>query len=90
MSSKAHRSHLYGRSIIQLSKDLRLNYAVVSSGLILLGFFWNSLNGFDWQYMALIVSTFFANVFGFVVNDFYDSTHDFKELINSKIAFLSP
>jgi len=81
VSSKAHRSHLYGRSIIQLSKDLRLNYAVVSSGLILLGFFWNNLNGFDWQYMALIVSTFFANVFGFVVNDFYDSTHDFKEYV---------
>jgi 4-hydroxybenzoate polyprenyltransferase len=62
-----------------LSKDLRLNYAVVSSGLILLGFFWNNLNGFDWQYMALIVSTFCANVFGFVVNDFYDSTYDFQE-----------
>ena len=79
VSSKAHRSHLYGRSTIQVLKDLRFNYAVVSSGLILFGFFWNNLEGFDWQYVALIMSIFLANVFGYVVNDFYDSAHDFKE-----------
>ena len=79
MSLKAHLSHLYGRSIIQLLIDLRLNYVVVSSGLILLGFFWNNLEGFNWQYVALITSVFFANLFGFVVNDFYDSAYDFQE-----------
>ena len=79
MSLKAHLSHLYGRSIIQLLIDLRLNYVLVSSSLILLGFFWNNLEGLNWRYVALFISVFFANLFGFVVNDFYDSAYDFKE-----------
>jgi len=82
MSSPKSFFHLRDdRSTIQLLIDLRLNYAVVSSGLVLFGFFWNDLNGFDWLYMALIVSVFFANVFGFVVNDFYDAPYDSKEPI---------
>ena len=76
---KKHLSRRYGQSTIQLLKDLRLNYAVVSSGLILLGFFWNKLEGFDWQYVALIVSIFYANLFGYVINDFYDATYDYQE-----------
>jgi len=71
--------HLYDRSMIQFLIDLRLNYAVVSSGLVLFGFFWNGLRGFDWEYVALIISIFFSNVFGFVVNDFYDAPYDSKE-----------
>jgi 4-hydroxybenzoate polyprenyltransferase len=76
---KAFPSTIYGRSKIQLLNDLRFNYAVVSSGLILFGFFWNKLDGFDWPYVALIVSIFCANVFGFVVNDFYDAPSDAEE-----------
>jgi len=76
---KKHLSWRYGQSMIQLLKDLRLNYAVVSSGLILLGFFWNKLEGFDWQYVALIVSIFYANLFGYVINDFYDAIYDDQE-----------
>ena len=82
MSLKTHLSQLYGRSITQLLIDLRLHYVAVSSGLILLGFFWNNLEGFNWQYVTLIMSAFFANLFGFTVNDFYDSPYDSKE--NSK------
>jgi len=74
-----HPSQLYGRSITQLLTDLRLNYVVISSGLIFLGFFWNNLEGFNWQYVTLFMSVFSANLFGFVANDFYDSTCDFKE-----------
>ena len=67
---------IYDGSKIQLLKYLRFNYAVISSGLVLFGFFWNNFEGFDWKYVALIISFFFANVFGFVVNDFYDSSSD--------------
>jgi 4-hydroxybenzoate polyprenyltransferase len=65
--------------MLQLLIDLRLSYAVVSSGLVLLGFFWNNLEGFDMQYLVLIVSIFCANVFMFVVNDFYDAPHDVED-----------
>jgi 4-hydroxybenzoate polyprenyltransferase len=60
--------------------DLRLHYVVVSSSLILLGLFWNNLEGFDWPYGALFMSAFCANLFGFMVNDFYDSAYDVNEL----------
>jgi len=67
------------RSIAQVLVDLRLSYAVVATGLILLGFFWNKLDGFSLRYVALIVSVFLANVFIFVVNDFYDAADDAKD-----------
>ncbi len=67
------------RSAIRLMIDLRLAYAVVSTGLILVGFFWNNLEGFGLRYVTLIVGIFFANVFMFVVNDFYDAPHDFED-----------
>ncbi len=76
-TSDYHSPH--DRSTVQLSIDLRLSYAVVSTGLILLGFFWNNLTGFGWQYVILIVGVFFANVFMFIINDFYDASHDFKD-----------
>ena len=55
-----HLSYSHGRSTIQLLDDLRLSYAVVATGLILLGFFWNNLVGFNWRYVVLILSAFFA------------------------------
>lgn len=67
------------RSAVELMIDLRFGYAVVSSGLVLVGFFWNNLQGFSLQYVVLIVSIFCANVFMFVVNDFYDAPHDAKD-----------
>ncbi|MFQ5891183.1 MAG: UbiA family prenyltransferase, partial [Candidatus Methanofastidiosia archaeon] len=79
LDSSNRLSHPRGRSTIQLMIDLRLDYAAVSTGLVLLGFFWNNLAGFTWQYVALIVGIFFANVFIFVVNDFYDASYDFKD-----------
>lgn len=69
----------YGRSTIQLMIDLRFSYAVIASGLILLGYFWNNLEGFSLEYVILIVGVFFANVFMFVVNDYYDAPHDFED-----------
>ncbi|MBU7031811.1 MAG: UbiA family prenyltransferase [Theionarchaea archaeon] len=63
-------------SPVSLMIDLRFNYAVVSSGLILVGFFWNNLQGFSLRFIVLIVSIFCANVFMFVVNDYYDALHD--------------
>ena len=81
MSSPKSHFHLKDRSIIQFFIDLRLNYAVVSSGLVLFGFFWNNLRGFDWVYVTLIISIFFSNVFGFILNDFYDAPHDSKESV---------
>ena len=69
----------HGRTGIQLMFKLRLNYALVSSSLLLGGWFCNKLIGFDWKYVALIVGFFFANVFGFVVNDFFDALSDKKE-----------
>jgi 4-hydroxybenzoate polyprenyltransferase len=58
---------------------LRLNYALVSSSLLLGGWFCNNLTGFDWGYIAVIFGFFFANVFGFVVNDFFDAQSDGTE-----------
>jgi 4-hydroxybenzoate polyprenyltransferase len=81
LSQKANVTHLPGRSILQLLVDLRLHYVVVSSSLTLLGLFWNNLEGFDWTYGALLMSVFCANLFGFMVNDFYDSAYDVKELV---------
>ncbi|MBU7043754.1 MAG: UbiA family prenyltransferase [Theionarchaea archaeon] len=63
-------------SPVSLMIDLRFNYAVISTGLILVGFFWNNLYGFSLEYVMLIVSIFCANVFMFVVNDYYDAVHD--------------
>ncbi len=71
--------YLYGQSIIQGMFKLRLNYALVSSTLLLGGFFCNNLVGFDGEYIALILGFFFANVFGFVVNDFLDAPSDRKD-----------
>ncbi len=71
--------YFYGRSVIQLMFKLRLNYAFVSSTLLLGGFFCNNLVGFDGEYIALILGFFFANVFGFVVNDFFDALSDRKD-----------
>ena len=75
MAISSYRFHPW-QSTLQLLIDLRFGYAVVSSGLILLGFFWNNLAGFTFQYVILIVGIFCANVFMFVVNDFYDASHD--------------
>ncbi len=81
----------YSRLAIQRMIDLRFHYAVVSTALILLGFFWNSLKGFDLPYISLIVGTFFANVFMFVINDFYDAHHDSKDLTKkARNPFCSP
>jgi len=84
LSQKAHVTHLHGRSIPQLLVDLRLHYVVVSSSLTLLGLFWNNLEGVDWTYGALLMSVFCANLFGFMVNDFYDSAYDVNELVKKK------
>ncbi len=64
------------RTTIQLMIDLRLSYAVIATGLILLGFFWNGLEGFGLKYISLIIGMFFANVFIFIINDFYDAADD--------------
>jgi 4-hydroxybenzoate polyprenyltransferase len=69
----------HGQSALQLMIDMRFAYAITSSGLILVGFFWNNLQGFSLQYILLIVGIFMANVFMFVVNDFYDASHDAKD-----------
>ncbi len=71
--------YLYGRSVIQLMFKLRLNYALVSSTLLLGGFFSNNLAEFNGKYIILILGFFFANVFGFVVNDFFDALSDHKD-----------
>ena len=70
---------IYGSSVIQLMFKLRLNYALVSSTLLLGGFFCNNLIGFNLEYMALILGFFFSNVFGFVINDFFDTISDHKD-----------
>lgn len=69
----------HGQSALQLMIDMRFAYAITSSGLILVGFFWNNLQEFSLQYILLIVGIFMANVFMFVVNDFYDAFHDAKD-----------
>ena len=78
------------RSVIRIMIELRLGYAVVSTGLILLGYFWNKLEGFSMEYIVLVVSIFFANVFMFVVNDYYDAPHDsFDSVKRTRNVFCS-
>ena len=67
------------RSFFQILHDLRLHYALMSSSLICVGFFLNFLDGFTWGFPVLFGSFFCANVFGFVVNDFYDAAFDNHE-----------
>jgi 4-hydroxybenzoate polyprenyltransferase len=76
---KSHLFPLYDRTIFQLIIDLRLHYAGISSSLALLGFFWNDLKGFNWEYLALCMGIFFANVFGYIINDYYDASYDIKD-----------
>jgi len=73
---KSQTFSLYDRPIFQLIIDLRLHYAGISSSLVLLGFFWNDLKGFNWEYLALCMGIFFANVFGYIINDYYDASYD--------------
>ena len=80
----SYRIYSQSRSAIKVMMDLRFSYAVMSSGLILLGFFWNNLQGFSLRYVVLIISVFCANVFMFVVNDFYDAPHDAKDSFKRK------
>jgi len=70
--------------------DLRLHYVAISSSLIFLGFFWNNLKGFNPQCVTLFMSIFSANLFGFVANDFYDSTYDFKESNKKRGIYFVP
>lgn len=70
---------LAGRSPLQWLIDLRLTYAAVSSGLALVGLFCHRLVGLDWRYVALFFGFFCVNVFGFVVNDFFDAAYDARE-----------
>jgi 4-hydroxybenzoate polyprenyltransferase len=67
------------RSFFQILRDLRLHYALMSTSLICLGFFLNYLEGFNWWFPVLYLSFFCSNVFGFVVNDFYDAASDNHE-----------
>lgn len=78
-SSLSLGSRLAGRSPLQWLIDLRLTYAAVSSGLVLVGLFWHRLVGIDWRIVALFFGFFCVNVFGFVINDFYDATYDARE-----------
>ena len=52
----------------------------MSSSLVCLGLFLNYLEGFDWWFLILFLSFFCANVFGFLVNDFYDTTSDYHDV----------
>jgi 4-hydroxybenzoate polyprenyltransferase len=79
MSASSYQFLYRGQSALQLLEDLRFDYAVVSSGLILVGFFWNYLQGFSWHFVILVVSVFCGNVFMFVVNDFFDAPHDLRD-----------
>jgi 4-hydroxybenzoate polyprenyltransferase len=79
------------RSYFQILRDLRLHYALMSSSLVCLGFFLNYLEGFNWLFLFLFVSFFCANVFGFVVNDYYDAAsdnHEFRK--RTRNLFCSP
>jgi 4-hydroxybenzoate polyprenyltransferase len=78
---KPHVISLYNRPIFRLIIDLRLHYAGISSSLVLFGFFWNDLKGLNWQFLALFMGIFFANVFGFIINDFYDASYDIKDRV---------
>jgi 4-hydroxybenzoate polyprenyltransferase len=63
----------------------------MSSSLVCLGFFLNYLEGFDWLFLVMFFSFFYANLFGFVVNDFYDAAsdnHDFEK--RTRNLFCSP
>ena len=69
----------HGQSALQLMIDLRFAYAVTSSGLILVGFFWNNLQGFSLQYIMLIVSIFsvaIVYVLSCVIDFFYTKHRD--------------
>ncbi len=78
-------------STFQLLLNLRISNAIVPSGLILLGLFWNNLAGFGLGYLFLIFSTFFGNVFVFVVNDYYDTDADLEDpLKRMRNVFCSP
>lgn len=91
ITSISHLTYFHGRSITQILSDLRLNYALVSSTLVFLGFFLNHLEGFDWPFMIVFLSFFCANVFGFVVNDFYDARSDGHEFgKKTRNLFCSP
>lgn len=72
-------SRFVSLSHLQWLINLRLNYAAVSSGLVLVSLFWNRFVGVDWRYAALFLGFFCVNVFGFLVNDFYDATYDAQE-----------
>ncbi len=76
----SHLLYFQNRSFAQLSRDLRLHYAFMSSSLVCLGLFLNYLEGFDWWFLILFLSFFCANVFGFLVNDFYDTTSDYHDV----------
>jgi 4-hydroxybenzoate polyprenyltransferase len=91
ITSISHLTYFQGRSITQILSDLRLNYALVSSTLVFLGFFLNHLEGFDWPFVVVFLSFFCANVFGFVVNDFYDARSDGHEIgKKTRNLFCSP
>ncbi len=78
-------------STFQLLINLRISNAIVPTGLILLGLFWNNLAGFGLGYLFLIFSTFFGNVFVFVVNDYYDTDADLEDpLKRMRNVFCSP
>ncbi|MBU6997909.1 MAG: UbiA family prenyltransferase [Theionarchaea archaeon] len=79
MSFSSYHFLYHGQSALGLLEDLRFDYAVVSSALILVGFFWNHLQGFSWQVVILVVSVFCGNVFMFVVNDYFDAPHDLRD-----------
>ncbi|MBU7015132.1 MAG: UbiA family prenyltransferase [Theionarchaea archaeon] len=79
MSTSSYQVLGRSQSVLLLLEDLRFEYAVVSSGLILVGFFWNYLQGFSLQVIILAVSVFCGNVFMFVVNDFFDAPHDSRD-----------
>lgn len=66
-------------STLQLIMNLRFSNAAVNTGLVLTGLLWNNMAGFDLGYLLLIFGMFFANVFTFVVNDFYDVSADFED-----------
>ncbi|MFX0203732.1 MAG: UbiA family prenyltransferase [Candidatus Hodarchaeota archaeon] len=66
-------------STLQLIMNLRFSNAAVNTGLVLTGLLWNKMAGFDLGYLVLIFGMFCANVFTFVVNDFYDVSADFED-----------
>jgi 4-hydroxybenzoate polyprenyltransferase len=86
-----HLLYFQSRSFTQILRGLRLHYALMSSTLMCIGFFLNYLEGFDWGFLVLFLSFFCANLFGFVVNDFYDAASDIHELRKqTRNLFCSP